>query len=119
MDTEEYRKKIETDILQIIETRLRSGQMSAERAREIAQYIVDSLHPHMSPNQIYGVVQAFDQHFAELVPVVLKVSKDYDEKIKEVVVKHVDVLIKRGSLDEASTLLKNVRGRKFSVGGKQ
>lgn len=105
MDNEEYRKKIEEEILKIIEEKLKTHQMHAARAREIARYILSILHPHTSLNQIYAVVQNFDDHFSELVPVVLEVTKDYDERIKKAVTDHVSVLLKQGKVNEASDLL--------------
>lgn len=115
MDSEEYRKKIESEILQIIRDRLESNQMNASRAREIAQHILTTLHPHMTLNQIYSVVQNFDNHFAELVPVVLEVSKDYDEKVKKAVVNHVSILLKKGQIDEANLLLKKATSKEVKL----
>lgn len=45
MDPEAYRKKLELDILKIIEEKLRNGQMDAERAKSIARMVLDKLHP--------------------------------------------------------------------------
>ena len=115
MDTEKYRKKIELEILQIIEGKLLAQQMNAERAKEIAQYILESLHPHMDINQIYEIVQNFDDHFPELVPVVIDVTKDYDEKIKKAVTDHVGILLKQGKVNEASDLLKKALKREVKL----
>jgi hypothetical protein len=68
--------------------------MDASRAKQIAGYIYNSLHPHMTLNQIHDVVQNFDDHFSELIPVVLEVSKVYDERIKKAVIDHVGILLK-------------------------
>lgn len=113
MDTEAYRKKIELEILQIIEGRLKSHQMGATRAKEIARYILGSLHPNMDLDQIYEMVQNFDDHFSELVPVVLEVSKDYDERVKKAVVDHVTVLLRQGKIDEANVLLKKATNKEI------
>lgn len=115
MDTEEYRKKIEEEILIIIEERLKTHQMSAARAREIARYIRSSLHPYMSLNQIYEAVQKFDDHFSELVPIVLKVSKDYEERIKKAVINHVSSLLKQGKIDEANVLLQKAINKEVKL----
>lgn len=115
MDTEEYRKKIEEEVLKIIEEKLKSHEMNADRATEIAKYILQSLHPYMDINQIYTVVQNFDDHFPELVPVVVEVTKGYDEKIKKVVIDHVDTLLKQGKVDEATDLLKKAMKREIKI----
>lgn len=117
MDNEEYLKKIEEDILKVIEEKLKTHQMNAARAREIAQYILSVLHSRMSLNQIYAVVQNFDDHFSELVPVVLEVTKDYDERIKKAVTEHVSVLLKQGKVTEASDLLKKALNREVKLKG--
>ena len=115
MDSEEYRKKIELEILQVIEDNLKTRQMGANRAREIARHILRSLHPHMALNQIYNVVQNFDDHFSELVPIVLEVSKDYEEKVKNAVVNHVGVLLKQGKIEEANVLLKKATNKEVKL----
>lgn len=115
MDTEKYRKEIEKEILIIIEQRLKTHQMNAARAREIARYILNSLHPHMTLNQIYETVQKFDDHFSELVPIVLKVSKDYEERIKKAVTDHVSYLLKQGNIDEANVLLKKAINKEVKL----
>lgn len=115
MNTEEYRKKVEEEVLKIIEEKLKAQQMDAERAREIAKYILHSLHQHMDINQIYKAVQNFDDHFPELVPVVIEVTKDYDEKIKKVVTDHVGTLLKQGKINEANDLLKKAMNREIKL----
>jgi len=44
MDAEEYRKKLELDILKIIEEKLQKGQMDLTRAQLIARMLLDKLH---------------------------------------------------------------------------
>lgn len=115
MDTEEYRKKIELKILQIIEDKLKAHQMNAERAREIAKYILASLHPHMDINQIHEIVKRFDKHFPELVPVVLQVSNDYEEIIKKAVTEHVGKLLKQNKITEATDLLQKAAKQEVKI----
>lgn len=106
MDPEEYRKKIERDILDIIEEKLKNGEMDAERAKEIARMVLDKLHPPLSLEQIYAIVPTLDDHFTELARAVFPVINDHQDKIKEVVGKHADELLKSGKLDEALSILK-------------
>jgi HD superfamily phosphohydrolase len=108
-------KKIELEILKIIEDSLKARQMNADRAREIAKYILSSLHPHMTLNQIQDVVQNFDDHFSELVPIVLEVSRDYEEKVKNAVANHVGTLLKQGKIEEANVLLKKAANKEVKL----
>lgn len=106
MDPEEYRKKIELDILKIIEEKLTNGQMDVERAKAIAQMVLLKLHPPLELEQIYQVVSTLDDEFAELSKVVLSVTHDHDKATAEIVATHAENLIKSGKFDEASTVLK-------------
>ncbi len=115
MDTEEYRKKIEKEILDIIEERLKAREMNAARAREVASYILASLQPHMTLDQINTVAQNFDDHFPELIPVVLQITNDYDNIVKKTVQEHVASLIKQNKIDEANTLLKQAIKKKSEI----
>lgn len=66
MDPEEYRKKLEIDILKVIEEKLIAGEMDAERARAIARMVLDKLHPPLSLEQIYQIAPTLDDEFQEL-----------------------------------------------------
>lgn len=71
MDTEEYRKEIENKILVLMQNGLLTGNIQAARAKETARYVLDTLKPHMSLEEIYKKAEQFDQHFSELIPIAL------------------------------------------------
>lgn len=106
MDPEEKRKKIERDILDIIEEKLKNGQMDGERAKEIARMVLDKLHPPLSLEQIYAVAPTLDDHFTELTRAVLPVIIEHHGKVKEVVSKHAEELIRSGKFEQAHAVLK-------------
>ena len=106
MDAEEYRKKLEQDILTILEEKLLNGQMDAERARAIARMVLDKLHPPLTLEQIYAIAPTLDDEFSELSRAVLPVMKEHDEKIRDVVVQHVELLLGSGKFDEAYKAIK-------------
>lgn len=106
MDPEEYRKKLELDILKIVEEKLKNGQMDAERAKGIARMVLDKLHPPLTLEQIYEIAPTLDDHFAELAAAVLPVMQEHDEKIRTLVAAHAQKLIKLGKIDEANAVLK-------------
>lgn len=115
MDPEEYRKKIEQDILDIIEQKLKSGDMSVERAREIARFVLDKLHPPLTLEQIYQIAPSLDDHFTELAKAILPVVQEHDDKVKAIVAEHAEKLIKSGKLEDALALLKNSNNNGTSV----
>lgn len=103
---EEYRQKIEEEILDIIEQRLIKREMNASRAKAIARLVLDNLHPHMTVEEIYQHVKIFDEHFSELARVVIEVENDHQEEMKNTVADRVRELIKNKKIEEASFLLK-------------
>ncbi|MCL5114018.1 MAG: hypothetical protein M1372_02505 [Patescibacteria group bacterium] len=111
MDSEGYRKKLEQDILAIIEEKLKNGQMDAERAKGIARLVLDKLHPPLTLEQIYEIAPTLDDHFKELATAVLPVVQEHDAKIRDIVTEHAQKLIKMGKIDEASTVLKQALQR--------
>lgn len=112
MDAEEYRKKIELDILKIIEEKLRNGQMDAGRAKAIARMVLDKLHPPLTLEQIYQIVPTLDDHFTELVAAVVPVIQEHDATISKIVSEHAEKLIKMGKIDEAAAILKQATHKK-------
>lgn len=112
MDPEEYRKKIELDILAIIEEKLRNGQMDVARAKAIARMTLDKLHPPISLEQIYEIAPQLDDEFIELSKAVLPVVHDHDEKVREIVSKHAEELIRNGKFEEAHSILIKATGKK-------
>ena len=106
MDAEEYRKKLELDILKIMEEKLQKGQMDADRARAIARMVLDALHPPLTLEQIYEIAPTLDDHFSELTAAVIPVIQEHEEKIKIIVTEHAQKLIKEGKIEEATKVLK-------------
>lgn len=110
MDSEEYRKKIERDILLIMEEKLKSGQMDAERARDIARMVLDKLHPPLTLEQIYKIVPTLDDQFTELSKVVLPVIREHDDRIRTIVSEQAHKFIQMGKIDEALSVLEKATG---------
>ncbi len=116
MNPNKYRKDIERKILEIIEIKLKSGEMTPSRAKEIAQYILHLLHPSLSLDEIYIKVQDFDIHFPELIPAKLAFINDYDEKIKQLVANQVQKLMQEKRVNEADTLLRKAIDKQIKLG---
>ena len=106
VDAEELRKKIEKDILVIIEEKLTNGQMDAERAQSIARMVLDLLHPPLTLEEIYQVTPSLDDEFTELTSAVLSVLEEHEDRVRQVVVEHAERLIRSGKFEEAGDLLK-------------
>ena|SRR5579884_2046998 len=116
MTSEEYRKNIERDILKIIESRLASGKMDTQKAKEIAQFLLRSFKPPLTFDQIYKAVQNFDDHFPELAPAVNKVVNAYDDEVKRIVHHHAGNLIKQGRIPQARFLINQALSKNVKLG---
>jgi hypothetical protein len=107
MNTDEYRKRLEHEILQIIEDKLKKGLMDANRARAIAQMVLAKLHPPLTLEQIHVIAPTLDDEFTELSLAVLPVMADHEEKTSKTVAEHAEKLIKSGKIEEALSVLKS------------
>lgn len=115
MDAEEKRRKLELDILQIVEEKLKSGNMDADRAKAIARMLLDKLHPPLTLEQIYTIAPTLDDEFKELTEAILPIMKEHDEKVRSEVSRYAEMLIKSGKIDQASALLKQALNKGVDV----
>lgn len=105
-DPEAYRKKLELDILAIMEEKLRKGEMDAERARAIDRMVLDKLHPPLTLEQIHQIAPTLDNHFNELTKAIVPIIQDHEEEVRRIVSEHAENLIKSGKIDDALSALR-------------
>jgi len=117
MSSEEYRLDVERKMLQIMQEKLDSGEMSAERAKEIAQYVVDSLKPGISIDEINKVVAYIAKEFEEFSHLTVDSLNAYEENVKTHALSDVHKLLSEGDLPSADTILKKTL--QVDLGGKQ
>jgi hypothetical protein len=106
MDSEAYRLDIERKMLAIMQKQLESGEMSAQRAKQIAQYVVDSLRPGITIAEINAVVKYISQEFEEFSHLTVDSLNHYEDTVKEHTLEAVHKLLKEGKLTAADALLK-------------
>lgn len=106
MDAEETRKKLELSILEIIEEKLKNGQMDAERAKEIARMVLDKLHPPLTLEYIYTIAPTLDDHFAELAVAVSPIIAEHNKELSKTIATYAEKLIKEGQIDKATEVIK-------------
>ncbi len=110
MNAEEYRKKLELDILALIEEKLRKGEMDSQRAKAIARMVLDKLHPPLTLEQIHQIAPTLEGEFTELANAVLPVKHDHQREVEKVVHEHAIKLINSGKFDQAISLMKQTIG---------
>jgi hypothetical protein len=102
----EYRLEIERKILHIIEGQLRSGQMSAERAKDITQYVISVFQPNISTDAIYAGITKIGQRFPELSRLAIFSKNDLEESAKNQALPKIHQLLQEGNINAADALLK-------------
>ncbi|KKP69635.1 hypothetical protein A2X44_03715 [candidate division CPR3 bacterium GWF2_35_18] len=101
INPEDYRLQIEEEILNIIEEKLVNRDMKAETAQNIANLVLDTLHPHMTIEEIKRVVNDYDQYFQELTDLVVLINWDDQDGSNQKVRQKVQFLINTGKLKES------------------
>ncbi len=105
MTAEEYRIKIENQILEIITTKLKDGSLDSNRAKAIAKMVLEKLKPPLTLEQINEIVPSFDDDFPELSPIVVPIIKAQDEKISNLITGQIHTLLTENKITEANNLL--------------
>jgi len=107
---DEYRKKMQTRILTIIKDKLDKEEMTADRAKEISQYVLSCFGKGDSKMKIFLAVKNFDlKKYPELLNItVLAIKEKIEDKFQKIAVK-LGFLLKNKRLDEAEKLLKNLK----------
>ncbi len=104
-DAEEYRKKLELDILGIIEEKLTKGEMNPERANAIAKMVLAKLHPPLTLEQIHKIAPTLDDEFKELSKATAPVIRDHQQEVEKIVTAHALKLINSGKFNQASSII--------------
>lgn len=115
MNPDDYLKKIESDILIIIEEKLVAGEMDVKRAKAIARMVLEKLHPPLTLEQIYKIAPTLDDEFTELARAVLPVISDQNKQIGVLVANHAKKLIASGKFEEATVYMKKNMQNESSV----
>jgi len=71
---------------------------------------------NMTYDQIYTVVQKFDDHFPELAKAVIPVVNQYEETVKQIVHQHASKLIQQGKVVEATDIMKKAINKQVRLG---
>ena len=76
------REQLEAMIVTAIKNKLEHGEISGDRAKEIARIILDMLPENITPEQLAIIIPQLDDQIDELSDVVLTVLHDKDERLK-------------------------------------
>lgn len=103
---EVVKNAIQSQIVELITAKLESGQMTPERAKEIAQMILEKLSGEMSFEDLVKIVPKLDDHFEELGAVIVPVMVDYEKKMREEINAKIDNHLQQKNFDEVLRIAK-------------
>lgn len=112
--TEDFRKFIEVEVLQIIKALAEKGDTPQEKMQQIAQTTLELITPQMNLEQLYQNAVKLDDNFSELAPVVFKVMDEYEKTYEKSAIDQVSQLVNSGKYDEAQDMVKKVLQFKVS-----
>jgi L-lactate utilization protein LutC len=103
---EEIKNHIQAQIVDLITRKLQSGEMEKERAKQIAQMILEKLSGQMSSEELIQVVPKLDDQFEELGQVIVPMMVEYEKTFKEQINQKIDSHLQEKNFDEVLRLAK-------------
>jgi hypothetical protein len=100
-DPVQLREQVQKAIVEIITRGLEQGTISEDRAKEIANHVLQMLPENIDYPKLIEVLPKLDDNFNELTSAIVPVMREYEEKMKKVVNEKITALLVAGKLDEA------------------
>ena len=100
----EIKRIIQEKIVELITKRLSSGQMTPERAKEIAGMILDKMPDNISYDDLISILPKLDDHFDELSQIIVPVMLDYEKRMREEINIKIDEHLNMKNFDEVLRL---------------
>ncbi|MFQ5493195.1 MAG: hypothetical protein ACE5DX_03490 [Candidatus Dojkabacteria bacterium] len=95
----ELREKVQNKIVSLISSKMEKGEMTEERAKQIAQLVLQKLPEGISYERLIEVIPTLDDHFEELTIAVVPIMVEYEQKMQAAVDDRIKKLIDAGKLD--------------------
>ncbi len=104
---DELKSEVQAKIVELITKKLETGQMSPDRAKEIAKMILDKLSGSYTFEELIQILPKLDDHFEELGQVIVPVMVDYEKKFREEINSKIDNHLQQKNFDEVLRLAKD------------
>jgi hypothetical protein len=104
MTPDELRQQIEMKVVEMIKARLANETITEERAQQISEFVLETLRPGMSFEELYRAVPKLDDMFPELSPIILPILKEYEANVNQKAMESIRELIRQGQYDAAAKL---------------
>lgn len=111
MMPDELRQEIELQIVELLKNKLSEGQLTEERSKEIAKWVLEVLKPGSSFQELYKGIEKLDDNFPEMSEIVVPLLREYEERVMKKALQTIQEYIKVGQYDAACTLAKKTSTR--------
>jgi hypothetical protein len=115
MTPDELRQQIELQVVEFIKAAMESGSMKEERAQQISDIVLHTLHPGMNFEELYRAIPKLDDNCPELSPLVLPILRDYENTVNKKALEGVVELIRQGQYDAAAKLGKQAINQEIKL----
>jgi hypothetical protein len=95
---------VQSQVVELITDGLEEGTIPEDRARNIAQMVLEKLPEGISDKELMQVLPTLDDEFRELSDVVLPIVLDYEKKITSVIEDKVLNLVRAKKFKDALQL---------------
>lgn len=104
---DDLKSEIQSKIVDLITKKLESGQMSPERAKEIAKMILDKLSGSYTFEELIKIIPKLDDQFEELGQVIVPVMVDYEKRMREEINTKINDHLQQKNFDEVLRIAKD------------
>lgn len=102
--TKDLLDKVHNSVVDVITKGLENGTISEDRAKEIANFVLDKLKDDITYEELIRVIPTLDDEFKELSFAVIPIMLEYEAKIRKVVDEKISNLLKDKKFTEALKL---------------
>lgn len=95
------REKVQSDIVNLITQKIKSGEMSQDRAQQIAAMVLEKVPENISREELLKVIPKLDDEFIELADVVVPIMTEYEKTIHKTIEEKVLKLVREKKFKEA------------------
>ena len=106
---------LERHLVAVIRSGLESQEINAAQASSIAQASLENLKADMGEYRLYQAAVALSSNFPALKGIAAEAGNNYEDAIRDAVVRHTAELIRQGSFEEAASLLEAALTKKQEI----
>jgi hypothetical protein len=94
-------ERVQTSIVEVITKGLEAGTITEDRAKQIAQLVLERLPEDITYEELIRVIPKLDDDFSELSAAVVPIMLEYESKMKKIINERITSLIREQRFNDA------------------